>query len=166
MSADRPGRVRTSAGISAGQKESGPVMAGGRGVGPERKFEAVLATLSGRNSVSEAARLAGVGKSVVRRWQREFIEAGQASMHTVGPLLASGEAALQTENDRLRAELENCDADIRRLRGTARATLGPSRASRPSVKVPGCRSRGSVRYSASRAERTSAASAVSGRASR
>jgi transposase len=98
----------------------------------EQKTRIVLSILAGEITVAEAARQYKVSEQSVGTWKRQFLDAGRAGLtaKASGPTGATTrEAALERENEQLKAALGEATVELRVWKKSAEY-LAPSRTSR------------------------------------
>jgi len=97
----------------------------------EQKLRIVLSILAGEVTVAEAARQNSVSEQSVGTWKRQFLDSGRAGLSGAagksGP--SSREAALERENEELKAALGEATVELRVWKKSAEY-LAPSRTSR------------------------------------
>ena len=97
----------------------------------EEKLRIVLAVLSARMTVAQAAREHQVSETSVCNWRRQFVEAGRAGLaEGVTSFSPASEVSLKAENDALKAALRDASVQVRVWKMSAGGQLGPSRTSR------------------------------------
>lgn len=83
-------------------------------VSKEKRLQTVMSVLKGELTVAEAGRRVGVAEQTVHNWKRAFLEAGAAGLETGKRQSRSQrEAALEAENEQLKAALGETVAELR-----------------------------------------------------
>jgi transposase len=98
----------------------------------DQKVRLVLAVLSARTTVAQAARDYRVSETSVCNWRRQFLEGGRLGL-AEGAAIHGGleaEARLRAENERLKSALRDMTVLVRVWKMSAESRLGPSRTSR------------------------------------
>jgi transposase len=97
----------------------------------EDKLRIVLAVVSGRSTISRAAREHQISETSVCNWRRQFLEAGRAGLSDGFSLQRlAREAELKAENEALRVALREAAVQARVWKMSAEHRLGPSQTSR------------------------------------
>lgn len=97
----------------------------------EEKVRIVLAILSARTTVAQAAREHHVSETSVCNWKRQFMDAGRAGLaEGVSSVNSEREAKLKAENDALKVALRDASVQLCVWKMSAESRLGPSRTSR------------------------------------
>jgi len=82
---------------------------------PEQKQKIVLAGLRNEMSVAELCRRHGVSDAMYYKWKKAFLESGLNGLKSNGKV-TSGEAALQRENEDLKALIGELTVENRFLK--------------------------------------------------
>ncbi len=97
----------------------------------EEKLRIVLAILSARMTIAQAARENQVSETSVCNWRRQFLEAGRAGLaQGTTPFDPEREARLRRENEALKEALRDAAVQLRVWKMSAESRLGPSQTSR------------------------------------
>lgn len=97
----------------------------------EEKLRIVLAILSGKATIAQAAREHQISETSVCNWKRQFLEAGRAGLAQGATQFSpEHEARLRKENDALKDALRDASVQVRVWKMSAESRLGPSQASR------------------------------------
>jgi transposase len=82
---------------------------------PEQKQKIVLAGLKNEMSIAELCRRHGVSDALYYKWKKTFLESGLNGLKSNGKV-TSGEAALQRENEDLKALIGELTVENRFLK--------------------------------------------------
>jgi transposase len=99
-------------------------------IAPEMNTRVVLAALSGRCSVAEAARKDKVSEQSIHRWKADFAEAGRTALTAGKSGSSTREAQVEAEVAHLTQVLGEAAVELRVWKKSAEDRLGPSRTSR------------------------------------
>jgi transposase-like protein len=100
------------------------------GISAERKLQVVLAVLKGELTARAAAERVGVSENAVHTWKKAFLDAGAAGIEQGKRATRSQrEAALEAENEELKAALGETVAELRVVKKgrSTREILFPSK---------------------------------------
>ncbi|MFI6660848.1 transposase [Streptomyces sp. NPDC050523] len=111
---------------------------------PEEKAKLVLGVLSGKLTVSQAAREAGVSEQAIGNWKRQFIAAGSQGLEGGDRLSSERERKLRAQITELKTALGEVYVQLRARRQTVDFHAVPSQTSKPYGVSAGSAFRGSA----------------------